>query len=75
MHSLAFKRNVPSKDTKLMAKPIEFRHPLASPALMSALQWLRPGPEPGMIDRLIRTGRVSDAAALAEMLIIEADRP
>jgi len=51
------------------------RNPLISPALMSALQWLRPGPEPGMIDRLIRTGRVSDAAALAEMLIIEADRP
>jgi hypothetical protein len=57
-------------------KPIEFRNPLASPALMLALQWLRPGgSEPGMIDRLVRAGRVADAAALAELLIIEADRP
>jgi hypothetical protein len=51
------------------------RHPLASPALLAALQWLRPGPEPRMIDRLIRAGRLSDACALAEMLVIEADRP
>jgi hypothetical protein len=51
------------------------RNPLLSPALLAALQWLQPGPEPGMIDRLIRTGRISDAAALAEMLIVEADRP
>jgi hypothetical protein len=51
------------------------RNPLASPALMAALQWLRPGPEPRMIDRLIRNGRLADAAALAELLIIEADRP
>jgi hypothetical protein len=56
-------------------KPIEFRNPLLSPALMAALQWLRPGSEPRMIDRLIRAGRIADAAALAEMLIIEADRP
>ena len=51
------------------------RNPLASPALMAALQWLRPGPEPRMIDRLIRNGRLAYAAALAELLIIEADRP
>jgi hypothetical protein len=51
------------------------RNPLISPALMAALQWLQPGPEPRLIDRLIRTGRISDAAALAELLIIEADRP
>ena len=51
------------------------RNPLASPALLAALQWLRPGPEPRTIDRLIRAGRISDAAALAELLIIEADRP
>ena len=51
------------------------RNPLASPALMSALQWLRPGPEPRLIDPLIRAGRISDAAALAEMLIADADRP
>jgi hypothetical protein len=51
------------------------RNPLASPALLAALQWVRPGPEPRMIDRLIRAGRVADAAALAEILIIEADRP
>jgi hypothetical protein len=56
-------------------KPIESRHPLLSPALMAALQWLRPGAEPRMIERLIRMGRGADAAALAELLIIEADRP
>ena len=53
----------------------ELRNPLLSPALMSALQWLRPCQAPRLIDRLIRAGRVADAAALAEMLIIEADRP
>jgi hypothetical protein len=36
---------------------------------------LLPGPEPRMIDRLVRAGRVADAAALAEMMIIEADTP
>ena len=41
------------------------RHPLATPSLMAALQWLRPGPEPRTIERLIRAGRLSDAAALA----------
>jgi hypothetical protein len=51
------------------------RNPLISPALMAALQWLQPGPEPRLIDRLVRAGRVADAAALAEMLIAEADRP
>jgi hypothetical protein len=50
---------------------LTIRHPLASPAL----QWLQPGPEPRMINRLIRAGRTADAAALAEFLIIEADRP
>jgi hypothetical protein len=53
----------------------ELGNPLASPALMAALQWLQPGPEPRLIDRLVRAGRIADAAALAEMLIIEADRP
>jgi hypothetical protein len=42
---------------------------------MLALHWLRPGPEPRTIERLIRTGRVADAAALAELLIADADRP
>lgn len=56
-------------------KRSELRNPLLSPALMSALQWLQPGPEPRTIDRLVRAGRVADAAALAEMLVIEADRP
>jgi hypothetical protein len=56
-------------------KITSIRHPLASPALMAALQWLQPCQAPRLIDRLIRAGRVSDAAALAEMLIIEADRP
>ena len=51
------------------------RNPLLSPALMAALQWLQPGPEPRILNALIRRGRVADAAALAEMLIIEADRP
>jgi hypothetical protein len=56
-------------------KSVEVRNPLVSPALMAALQWLQPGPQPRIIDRLIRAGRVADAAALAEILIIEADRP
>ena len=51
------------------------RHPLATPSLMAALQWLQPCAAPRLIDRLIRAGRVADAAALAEFLIIEADRP
>jgi hypothetical protein len=51
------------------------RNPLASPALMSALQWLQPCEAPRLIERLIRRGRIADAAALAELLIIEADRP
>jgi hypothetical protein len=51
------------------------RNPLASPALLAALQWLHPGPEPRTIERLVRAGRIADAAALAEMMIIEADRP
>ena len=59
----------------MMTFPIGIRNPLISPALMSALQWLRPGQEPKLIERLIQMGRISDAAALAEMLVIEADRP
>jgi hypothetical protein len=51
------------------------RNPLLSPALMAALQWLQPCAAPRLIDSLIRAGRVADAAALAELLIIEADRP
>ena len=58
-----------------MVFPLGIRNPLLSPPLMAALQWLQPGPEPRILNALIRTGRVSDAAALAEMLIIEADRP
>jgi hypothetical protein len=58
-----------------MAFPVGIRNPLVSPALLAALQWLRPCQAPRMIDRLIRAGRISDAAALAEMLVIEADRP
>jgi hypothetical protein len=56
-------------------KPAEFRHPLASPSLMAALRLLQPCAAPRLIDRLIRMGRIADAAALAEMLIVEADRP
>jgi hypothetical protein len=48
-------------------------HPLASPSLMLALEWLRPGPELRTIERLM--GRVADAAAITEMLIADADRP
>jgi len=59
----------------MMARPSQFQNPLASPALMSALHWLRPSEAPRLIERLIHTGRISDAAALAEILIIEADRP
>jgi hypothetical protein len=58
-----------------MTFPIGIRNPLASPALMAALQLLQPCQAPRLIERLIRTGRLSDAAALAELLIIEADRP
>jgi len=49
----------------MACKPIETRHPLLSPALMAALQWLRPCDGPRLIDRLIRMGRVADAAAIA----------
>lgn len=56
-------------------KPIELRNPLISPPLAAALRWLRPGHEPRLIDQLVRMGRIADAAALAELLIIEADRP
>jgi hypothetical protein len=55
----------------MVRKPIEFRNSILSPAL----QWLRPGGEPRMIEQLIRAGRVADAAALAELLVFEADRP
>ena len=58
-----------------MTFPAGIRNPLVSPALLAALQWLQPGPEPRMIARLICAGRISDAAALAELLVIEADRP
>jgi hypothetical protein len=58
-----------------MTFSVGIRNPLLSPALMAALQWLRPGSGPRMIERLIRAGRIADAAALAEMLVIEADRP
>ena len=51
------------------------RHPLATPSLMAALHWLTPSDGPRIINRLIRAGRISDAAALAEMLIADADRP
>jgi hypothetical protein len=51
------------------------RNPLASPALLTALQWLRPGNEPRLIERLIQMGRIADAAALADILIADADRP
>jgi hypothetical protein len=58
-----------------MIFPVGSPHPLASPALMAALQWLQPCAAPRLIERLIRTGRIADAAALAETLIIDADRP
>jgi hypothetical protein len=51
------------------------RNPLISPALMAAMHWLMPCAAPRLIERLIRTGRTADAAALAELLVIEADRP
>lgn len=59
----------------MIRKQTSPRNPLLSPALMAALQWLRPGPEPYAIERLVLMGRTADAAALAELLIIEADRP
>ena len=56
-------------------KRSELRNPLATPELMAALHWLTPCQAPRLIERLIRAGRVADAAALAEMLIADADRP
>jgi hypothetical protein len=58
-----------------MARKPEFRNPLVTPALQAALSLLQPCAAPRLIDRLIRTGRTADAAALAELVIIEADRP
>jgi hypothetical protein len=58
-----------------MARKSDSHNPLISPALVAALQMLQPCAAPRLIDRLIRAGRVADAAALAELLIIEADRP
>jgi hypothetical protein len=55
--------------------PELLRNLLATPILMSALRLLQPCQAPRAIERLIRTGRIADAAALAEMLIAEADRP
>jgi hypothetical protein len=51
------------------------RNPLVSPPLMAALAWLRPNDAPRTIEGLILAGRIADAAALAELLVIEADRP
>ena len=58
-----------------MASRTEFRNPILSPALQAAMRWLRPCQAPRLIERLIKAGRIADAAALAELLIIEADRP
>ena len=52
-----------------LLKKVGIRHPLATPLLMAALEGLRPSDAPRMIEQLIHTGRV------AEMLVIEADRP
>jgi hypothetical protein len=56
-------------------RPAEYQNPLISPALMAALHWLQPSPEPRLIVRLIRRGRVSDAAEIITQLIAAADRP
>jgi hypothetical protein len=51
------------------------RNPPASPALLAALERLRPCNGPRLIEALLRRGRVTDAAAIAELLVIKADRP
>ena len=51
----------------------EHRNPLASPLLMAALDRLTPNPRARLIDRLVRMGRVADAAAVADRVLIEAD--
>jgi hypothetical protein len=56
-------------------KSADIRNPLATPELLAAIQGLRPCAAPRLVDRLIRMGRISEAAALAEQMIIEADRP
>jgi len=53
----------------------DIRNPLASPALLAALHWLQPGPEPRILTALIRRGRTGDAVALVERMIADADRP
>jgi hypothetical protein len=58
-----------------MARNPIFRNQLLSPQLMLALEWLRPGPWPRQIETLIRCGRADAAAALAQQLIADADRP
>jgi hypothetical protein len=49
------------------------RNPLASPLLMAALDRLSPSREARRLDTLLRVGRVADAAALAERILIDAD--
>ena len=47
---------------------VEHRNPLASPLLMRALDPLSPS-----VTDLLRLGRVADAAAIADMILIEGD--
>jgi hypothetical protein len=56
-------------------RQIEQRNPLASPMLMTAIELLHPCPAARQIETLIRAGRILDAAALAEQITIDADRP
>ena len=49
------------------------RNPLASSLLMAALDRLTPNPRARQIDTLVRVGRVADAAAVADRILIEAD--
>ena len=51
----------------------EHRNPLASPLLMSALDRLSPSAEPRRLIDLLRRGKVADAAAVADRILIEGD--
>ena len=57
-----------------VSKPIR-PNPLASPSLMAALPWLQPCPRTPPDPRSAYPRSLADAAALAEMLVIDADRP
>jgi hypothetical protein len=45
---------------------LQLQQPLGSPLLLAALDRLTPNPAAGLIDTLVRVGRVAEATAVAE---------